>query len=202
MFLMKYRFPIFSVLAIVASVTGLKAGSIESTYSTINLQNGMCPIIESSDEGSGWAHWRCPGYRGMPVDVGEGDLRMFVSFGYNGKNEHAFTQTFPWFNRIHTTLEWRLKDDGRGKQPFATILRWFLHNEARRKEDQILVVTTLQPGNTCQVGVVDATSNANANVLARQIADNIAPWFNCKTDKISWLGNVRPDLKHQVELSR
>jgi hypothetical protein len=107
---------------------------------------------------------------------------MFVSFGDKAKDERAATQTLGPFNRIHTTLEWRLTTDANGKkQPIATILRYFLQNEGK-PDHQILVVSQVKPGATCHIAYVDATANKTANEDARAAADRLAGSFNCDAE--------------------
>jgi hypothetical protein len=96
------------------------------------------------------------------------------------------------------TVEWRL-EDGR---PFATILRWNVMTAGDsakatgpiKPSGQVLVVTQLGPGGTCQIGYVDTRSNANANEIARQIADDKARSFRCGEDQPVTGGKLDPEL--------
>jgi hypothetical protein len=156
------------------------AQAFESAYTALELGQCQQQPLDPGDPVDGGVWW-CEGYGGMPVRVAEGDLRFLVSFGANAATEPAAGQTLPQFNRIHTTLEWRLATnpaDGR-RYPVATILRYFTDNNGER-EGQVLVVTKLGgPGQVCQVGYVDALLNPDANVLARQVAEAVAPQFVC-----------------------
>ncbi len=49
-------------------------------------------------------------------------------------------------------------------------------------------------GGTCQIGYVDAHANADANELARKLADEHARDFRCGKDKPIVLGKTDPDL--------
>jgi hypothetical protein len=154
------------------------AETVTSAYTKIKISE--CAVVEISEEEE-WGIWRCEGYGGVSVRVAEGDLRTFVSYDDDAGEQLAATQTFPGFNSTGETLEWRLKD---GK-PFATILRFYIeHDEAK---SQVLVVTQLKP-LTCHIGYVDATRNANANELARQVADEMAGSFDCGNDEAAWRG--------------
>lgn len=154
------------------------AQQIESSYTDVDLDD--CLVVRSDDFGSTWA---CPGYKGLPVMIAEGDLRFFVSYGLRSTEEQAAGQTLPPFNHLGEKIEWRLSNAGGGWKPFATILRYFVQREAGGAEDgQILVVTRLEPGATCHVAYVDALANADANVLARAAADDLAPDFDCADD--------------------
>lgn len=161
-------------LSVPATVAG--ASGLDSTYTKIQLQN--CKQIESGseDEGTFEGAWTCPGYQGQTVYVAEGDLRMFVSFGPFAADEPAATQTLPNFNTVNETLEWRLRNG----DAFATILRWFPSLDDGGSTGSILVVTQLKPGGgTCQIAMVDAQANKNANVMAREAADTLAGQFDC-----------------------
>lgn len=148
-----------------------------STYTKIILEQCLRePPVPDDPLQS--AIWWCEGYAGMPVRVAEGDLRYLISYGVNAAAEIAAGQTLPQFNTINETLEWRL--DGAGRA-FATILRFFTEGDGQK--GQILVVTKLGgPGQVCHVGYVDALVNRDANVIARQVADNLSPGFVCGRD--------------------
>ncbi|WP_428644602.1 hypothetical protein [Roseibium sp.] len=167
----------FPVLAFLP-VQSAGAGGITSDYTKIELQN--CVQFQSpegvEEEGTFGGAWECAGYRGQPVYVAEGDLRMFVSFGPAAEQEPAAEQTLPNFNTVNETLEWRLRDG----VPFATILRWFPSLDEGARTGSVLIVTQLLPGGgTCQIARIDAQANKNANVLARQAADSMAGTFDC-----------------------
>lgn len=167
------------LLAFAALAAPAAAQPVDSAYTELDL--GQCTLT-SADEYGG-AAWACPGYRGVPVHVAEGDLRFFVSYGFGAPGELAARQTMPGFNRIHTTLEWRLHRIGDEWLPFATILRWFEDGIEGRPERQTLVVTRLAPGDTCHVAYIDAGRTPNANALARQLADSLARTFACARDQ-------------------
>ena len=168
-------------LLIGACLTSAPALSVEidSDYTKIDLDK--CTLLSSDELGGEWA---CTGYKGMPVYVAEGDLRMFVSYGDDASNEMAAHQTFPAFNTINETLEWRLVRSNGRWVPFATILRFFTQSgEATEPDGQILVVTKLEPGNTCHIAYIDAQLTKNANLVARQFADEMAGSFDCANDE-------------------
>jgi hypothetical protein len=146
----------------------------QSTYTDLNLD--QCTVVISDDMGSTWT---CPGYKGIPVMVAEGDLRFFISYGLRMTEERAAEQTLPPFNHPGQRIEWRLSMVGGALKPIATILRFFTQREQGEDEAQILVVTRLELGATCHVAYIDATANSNANELARQAADELARDFDC-----------------------
>jgi hypothetical protein len=143
-----------------------------SAYTDVDLD--ACTVIAEDELG---ATWRCEGYDGMMMQIAEGDLRMFVSYGENAGSELAAQQTPPPFNSLGQKIEWRLNADG---EPFATILRFFVDRSNEGKpEAQVLIVTRLEEGATCHVAYIDATANQNANELARKAADDLAADFDC-----------------------
>ena len=157
---------------------GASAAEIDSAYSKIDL--GVCPIIEQNPDEGPWTLWRCKGYQGRPVFVGEGDLRFFVWFGKRESPERLSEQTLGPFNTIASTLEWRVRKGADGAwEPFATILRYKTSYNEDQGSGEVLVVSQLTPGATCHIAYVDARSNRNANVLARQAADRLAGRFDC-----------------------
>ena len=154
------------------------AGShMESQYTDIDFD--QCTTIEADDMGATSA---CPGYKGYPVVIGEGDLRMFVTFGIKPTEEKAAEQTLGPFNHLGKKIEWRIESDDDTFQPRATIIRWFTAGDNGEDKGQVLVVTQIKLGATCQIALIDALANKNANTLARQIADEKAGSFDCSKE--------------------
>ena len=154
------------------------AQTVISTYTDVDLDT--CTVVSADDFGATWA---CPGYKGIPVMIGEGDLRFFVSYGLTSTTERAAEQTLPPFNHLGSRIEWRIGNVGGEITPFATILRFFVARpDGEEGEGQVLVVTRLGPGATCHVAYVDAQANSNANELARKAADETAQGFDCANE--------------------
>jgi hypothetical protein len=133
-----------------------------------------------------YGEWRCKGYGGIAVYVSAGDQRIYVSFGRTAKKERAAEQTLASFNGEGDRIEWRGVRGKDGKlKPFATIMPWSttVSKDDETVRGQILVVTRLGPGGVCHVGYVDARANADADMLARKIADESARAFKCGVDK-------------------
>lgn len=151
------------------------ADSFRSEYTDIDFE--QCTEIVADDMGATSA---CPGYKGIPVMIGEGDLRMFVSFGLRSTTEKAANETLPPFNYLGKKIEWRLKQVGSDLEPVATIIRWFTQREEGEDEGQVLVVTQLKMGAVCHIAYIDALANKDANELARQAADTLAGDFDCE----------------------
>ena len=53
-------------------------------------------------------------------------------------------------------------------------------------KEQILIVTKVEQGSTCQVAHVNASKYSNANQIARDLADELAETFDCSNQPIVW----------------
>lgn len=168
------------------------ASAADSVYTDLNLEED-CTFYRADEHG---ASGYCQGYRGYPVLFDEGDLRQMVRFGHVAKVSGQW-ESFGQFNHVNNKIEWRVKD----KVPYAAILRRFVensnddgeHTEAVR--GQVLVVSTVadhENPTSCVIGYVDARANANANELARALADETAKSFVCGKDKPGFKGAKGP----------
>jgi hypothetical protein len=170
--------------AVVVAAMAFPAKAEESVYTSVALEScALQPVNKNDPLESGV--WICVGYQGIPVLIAEGDLRFFVSYGFEAAGQLAAQQTLPPFNTINSTLEWRLDDDG---VPFATILRFFTDSGDGGPSEQILVVTALSEGGVCHAAYVNASVNADANVMAREAADLFARNFDCSYHAPLWIG--------------
>ncbi|MCA0433308.1 MAG: hypothetical protein LCH46_08590 [Proteobacteria bacterium] len=149
-----------------------------STYTTYDLDK--CRVISEPAQDEEFAGtWGCAGYQNKPdyqIVFSEGDLRSLVSFGKDGKTHCAASETFGGFNSVNNTVEWRAKD---GK-PFAAIQRWRVSYDPddSSKIREWLVVTRIEPGNSCHIGYV-LGALPKANELARTLADSVAATTSC-----------------------
>lgn len=154
-----------------------------SAYTDLNLDE--CLVLEADDFG---ASWSCPGYKGYPLMVQEGDLRFSLSYGFNIDQNNAGFQTLPPFNNLGSKLEWRLSNASGRWFPIATIVRYHTADpETGEDKGQVLVVSQIADGNSCHIAYVDALANKDANELARQAADKAGD-FNCMTDEVEVIG--------------
>jgi hypothetical protein len=165
-----------AVMAVAIAAGGAQGQQFESAYTDVDLD--QCLVMHSDDFGSSWA---CPGYRGYPVRIAEGDLRFFVSYGFGAPEQPAARETLPPFNTLGSRIEWRLSNASGSWRPFATILRYRLDAVEEREDGEVLVVTQLGdgPGTQCQIAWIDARANPDANELAREAADTLAGDFPC-----------------------
>ncbi|MET3927775.1 hypothetical protein [Devosia sp. 2618] len=172
------------LLAASIAVLGLATpayAAFNSAYTDINLDE--CLVLDADDFGVVWA---CPGYKGYPLMVTEGDLRYSLIYGFGAKMGDG--QTLSPFNTIGAKLEWRLSNALGRWMPVATIVRYHTADpETGEDKGKVLVVTQLVEGNTCHIAYVDAVANADANVLAREAADKSGT-FDCDKDEIETIG--------------
>lgn len=160
----------------VLATAPVAAADFDSAYTDLDLD--QCTVLQSDDFGSTYG---CPGYKGMPMSVSEVDLRFMVSYGLKLDDEKAAGQSLPPFNTPDPKIEWRLSNKGGGWKPFATIIRYSTGGDGDRKGD-VLVVTQIKQGATCQIAWIDAQANPDASDLARKTADAKGFDFDCAKD--------------------
>lgn len=154
-----------------------------SAYTDLDLD--QCLVLEADDFGASWA---CPGYKGYPLMVQEGDLRFALRYGFNVNENAGGFQTLPPFNNLGAKLEWRLSNASGRWMPIATIVRYHTADpETGENKGQVLVVSQIADGNSCHIAHIDALANPNANELARQAADKAGD-FDCANDEVEVIG--------------
>lgn len=170
------------VLGLVVANTA--QGADHKRTSTItSLEPKLCKVIKRHPDGN---TLECPGISGYPVYFAEGDLRAFLSFGSKPETRRAAQQTPGPFNtpfekgHRRATIEWRIVKRFGRELPHATIVRYFISRDGQKS--QALVVTRVTDKEACHVAYIDATANADAIMLARRIADEVAPKFDCKNE--------------------
>jgi hypothetical protein len=165
--------------AALAAVCGTAGAADQFKSQYTDVDTSRCKSTGETEDGFSVL---CKGLNGIAVTIAEGDLREYVSYGPDAKNEKAASQTLPPFNRLGQKMEWRFKLIGGRWAPVATILRWYTAapDEAEDKtEGQVLVVTQLGTGAVCHIAYVDARAASNPNQMARDIADKRAGNFDC-----------------------
>lgn len=121
-----------------------------------------------------------------PVDV-------FVPVGVRPLGE-----TIPPFNNLGPKLEWRAPQRA-GAEPFATIVRYTyqqMTEDGSYSNGQVLVVSRFRSGESCHVAYIDALANANANVMAREVADKYATGGNCPDGAVPVLGRGGDEFRY------
>jgi len=193
---MSYLAP-FSAL-ILALAMSSNGNTIRSETTVIELDK--CVKAATHRDGG---EWNCGGgFKGYEVYFAEGDLRQFLAYGKNAKKQASARQTIPQFNSIfkgdaaQAEIEWRVRGTGAGRQPIATIVRYYTDSgmgEGAKDRSEVLVVTRLgKPDGivACHVAYVDGLANRDALELARSAADEHGGSFDCKKDPMR-LGKAR-----------
>jgi len=148
------------------------AAAQESVYTSLDL--AACAAMP--ERGGGPRAWLCDGHAGLAVLAIEADGHFYVSYGFVPDAEPAIYQTPEPANAINDVLEWRLDETG---EPVAAILRYFVTGTGPLGgEGEILVVTKVQ-SPACQIAWIDARAVADANELARRVADLVPQGFAC-----------------------
>jgi hypothetical protein len=165
-------------LALTAGSAAAAEHRLKSLYTT--LEPKTCKLVRKHPDGNAYA---CNGLPGFPVYFAEGDLRAFLSYGPKPERRRAATQTLGPFNTPfegktrRTTVEWRFNLKGQQKIPYATIVRYAVSRD--NAKSAALVVARVGETDTCHVAYVDAKANPDAIMMARRIADEVAPGFDC-----------------------
>ncbi|MCT4655678.1 MAG: hypothetical protein N4A65_07695 [Cohaesibacter sp.] len=189
--MMKYycaRFARLLILALVLSAIagGFAAKAQEHAYTKLDEASCLTLIL---NEEEAYSQQVCKGYDGIALFISEGDIRISVSYRSQKSKDGFFS--FTAFNTIGNVMEWRLKESDGLKVPYATILRWHVQINVDR-HDQILVITKLEEDKACVAAFVDASANAGANEMARDIADHQLEAFRCGQDAPQWYGKSGP----------
>jgi hypothetical protein len=157
------------------------ASPVKSRYTTIELKS--CKRLQRHLDRSSWM---CPGLVGYPVYVADKGGHLFLAFGARAQSHRGASQTLRPRNTIfddsnrRPTVEWRFVRRGGRDVPYATIVRY-----ATSTPDgmgRALIVSKVMAGESCHVAYIDARSNPDAIVLARNIADHDARTFDCKQE--------------------
>jgi hypothetical protein len=171
-----FRRLISAVALIGAAAFAAPAAAQESVYTSLDL--AACAQMPAEGRAEQPNVWVCDGYAGYWVLVLEAEGRFYVSYArYFPEAQPAVYETLEPLSNINDVLEWRLDAAG---NPVATILRFFVHDTGTMGggEGQVLVVTKLDP-EACHIAYIDAGAVADANVLAREVADLVPRGFAC-----------------------
>lgn len=187
----KMRLFLYLSLIFFVGALPLLANERGGNSSFVKLDLDKCTIINEDEESQSVTRHCNKLMFLLDLYVAEGDLRYYIGYGTNGREQRAFQQTLGPFNTIHDVLELRFRPDGIANTPYAAILRYFTapgDEEPEGRQGQVLVVTKLQNGEACHIAYVDALANENANELARNAADGLADSFDCENDQPKIIG--------------
>lgn len=87
-----------------------------------------------------------------------------------------------------------------GGKAVAAILRWSIQGYESDPPASVLVVSRVGSGKTpgCIAAYVDAKGNPDANVMAREAAERIAPNIDCSTHRPFYYGKRGPTAPDPV----
>jgi hypothetical protein len=164
-------------IMIVASLAAPALGQTnDSAYTDLDLST--CSSIARAGYDRSWI---CPGHGGFMVMIDERRGRYSASYGVDAFAERITTPVIVGdADRLGAKIEWRLVFRDGVWHPSAAILRRHFNEPPA---SQILVVTKVEPGNSCDIGFVDAGLIRDPNTVARNIADTIAADFACGDDE-------------------
>jgi len=162
-----------------ALLAGTLAGSANAGEFVYSATSGpTCRTIRAKSE---FNSWRCrgpSGYRAVFHDLGN---LVAVEFGPSGKERALVEESMMWpgaTKPFGDRVELRLNEGS----PYAAILRtWrqdFDSNSGAPTTSDELLVIKVSPQGACRIGTVDG-KQADANAIARQIADSSAETFRC-----------------------
>jgi len=136
---------------------------------------------EKGEGGEGYV--RCPGLGGVSVLYRFADSHSDIGFAIKDAGIQAGPHTLQAKNTVfppgrrRPTIEWRVaRPDGK-PIPYAAIVRYFTAGPEGRGE--VLVVSRVSVAGSCHIAYIDALANADAIVLAREIADRRARTYDC-----------------------
>ncbi|MEQ9146423.1 MAG: hypothetical protein RLO08_18895 [Parvibaculaceae bacterium] len=206
----KWTAGVAALSLVLANATNASAASnYTSAYSDLDFDK--CTVVEEDSE-FGFVRMKCPGAFGYDVHATEADLRLYLAYAPEGIDPFAVTepengeeaeleeepapepsigQTIAPFNTLGPKLEWRAPNTGSDAEPFATIVRYTyqtMNDDGSFGEGQVLVVSRFRDGASCHVAYIDALANANANVMAREVADKYASGGSCPEGGVPVLG--------------
>jgi hypothetical protein len=75
---------LFLALTVTCATPAFAQSGFTSAYTDLDID--QCLVLEADDFGASWA---CPGYKGFPVKVQEGDLRFSISYGFEPERTRA-----------------------------------------------------------------------------------------------------------------
>lgn len=126
-----------------------------------------------------------------PAKADGKNIELPLSDDNSAEEARDIGQTLGPFNTLGPRLEWRAAN-ATGAMPFATIVRYHyqtMGDEGSFVDGQVLVVSRFRAGESCHVGYVDALANADANLMARELADTFADGGTCPEGAVPVVGD-------------
>ena len=152
------------------------AENFSSAYTTQDYQK--CALVSQE---AGNTQRRCAGFAGVPVNWFGADDAALVDFGHKGETGPSEGLTFAV---AKDTIEWRGPMRGHGIAPLAAITRYAICATISGPCHEELYVYRLNGAqSSCVMAIVDGR-NGDANVKARQMADQFGGSFRCGKDAV------------------
>lgn len=142
-----------------------------------------CTRQEAKDEPV--TYLTCTGYGEWMVYIIAGEHGIAVAYSDRGRQEQ-WSHSPPRagvFQDLGEVSDWRLDDNGTA---FATIQRSIFTGFEAGEGGQYLTVSALRPEGdpgACHVAYVEAAQQPDANQIARDAADYLAPGWQCGVDE-------------------
>ena len=173
------------------AVVAQPALAAEPVYQAV--ADAGCEVVDTYEAGGTSI---CHGPDGTPFMIDEGDLRFSVTFGGVEEGARPPFNTFGPFNDLGATIEWQVE----GGRPIAAILRSLIYADEDAQRGSVLIVYKVgeagSPG--CIAAYVDTRANTNANELAREAADTLAPNLDCATHVAEYVGTHGPTAPEPI----
>ncbi|MEE2526298.1 hypothetical protein V0U79_07960 [Hyphobacterium sp. HN65] len=182
--------------------------SAQEAFSAYTRTDGdVCTTLEEEADGGFYFYAVCPGYDGWALHLDGGEHGQRSTFRTNAApipdDQRPEVFNYPYsrgnFGEFHTVIEWRTR--GEGGPAYAAIHRYYANalddDGVTWSRISTLTVSALRDeaaGGTCMVAHVEADSVSNANRIAQDAADRIAPDFNCGTDSALLVNAAYPDV--------
>ena len=177
-----------------------------SAYTRTDGEGACTGLEEELDEGY-YFYSVCQGYGGWVLHLDGGEHGQRSTFRPDAdpipdeQRPSAFNYPFSQgnFGYFHNVIEWRLASAENA--PYAVIHRYYAQvpdpDGMEWSTISTLTVSALrtpEAGGTCMVAHIAATTLADANLVARDVADRYAPGFTCGQDRAVIIDTVSPTL--------
>ncbi len=161
------------------------AQPVTAVYSRIDHQ---CVERQLPDEPVVEISCQAPGPWSLVLHASDHGASITYLDGQGHQSAPLYPPSRGLFGSFHSVIEWR----ERVGQPFASIHRYYHETPAQTgggegEAYQTLMVTALRPGQldaACVVAFIDASALGEANSLARDVADRLAPGWDCALDPV------------------
>lgn len=171
----KYLSLALASLGLCISSLSMATPTYSSVYTSVATQ--ACKTLKSNPNEGGSYSGLCPGVGGYQLILLEGDIRQTLTVVTPNKKEFPlefWRIVSPHFSAIGNKVEWRVQKNAGKTTPVALIARYNVseHPEKPEKNTSYLVVSKITKDAACVTDIVKP--QANANVLARRLADTAA----------------------------